>query len=858
MSQESYNEGHQLDSMLREAELLVLQMRASYGGEIETLASEDATSRSVEEMLRETELLISQMDPRRDGSSLSNSQEQPLHPIVDQNLDDMLKRAEQLVSTMTLRSGESERTGADPDNVGHADLFASEMRSLENSVSESDGTDVGFSIDEMLLKAGILALNMKYSTSSSVSEHVTLETPNLLRPSDELLKSVNWQDESANDYLENTPELLRKTDQLLTQMSLYGIDDCSVESTDSPVDDMLRQTNFLIDQFQSISSHTQHCLSEVNADENTGSGVIGRNVSLRPPLAPRPPGSPTKQSFQQRVSAPVTPSPRQISNIPDTLIARAKKTEEMNRLIEQTLAALVCLDGQSDMAIALKGNVVLMENAISSLHNAPTSMKPRPPETHTPTSVSIQNTVDDELSSVGSGSARSLPLLMRSSSINLVSPVNRDVSGTPKSVDAAVEFSKQMAAALEETYSQSSKQLEETYDAPTGLPKINVLLDKEAIRKLEEQRRWEKTSSITTQEDFVLVADLTKRDGVTSSIRFEKVSNAEVGDEDYVPLVDYSKMKKMKNTKRIVGLKQPPFVRSHRRAKVQQTKDRRRKISLIVPSIFLLIFARFAWPWIQKLTRKEGGVIESIDEQTVVVVPVEGDSLDRVENRVIIVNDEQEQMKESVELVVMDDRFSAELDVERDHEDFSMIIQCDNVGSLDSKHDLWDIEESRFDEHEPEAHEFCEDDGKFSISSGDSGVETVNDSEDEDEDDWSMQFREGGDEDDLGQESDSIDDAFVENGLIPGSFQEEESGSHLDTDTSFSDLSRIAYEANRYNNYDERTDVSFVLLGHVATLDLVPKQCLLPFSYLVSKDCRAIAATRPLIDIHSILDYMLQ
>jgi len=621
---------------------------------------------------------------------------------------------------------------------------------------------------------------------------------------------------------------------------------------------MLRQTNLLIDQFQCISSHTQHCLSEVNADENTGSGVIGRNVSLRPPLAPRPPGSPTKQSFQQRVSAPVTPSPRQISNIPDTLIARATKTEEMNRLIEQTLAALVCLDGQSDMAIALKGNVVLMENAIASLNNGPISMKPRPPETNTPTSVSIQNTVDDELSSVGSGSARSLPLLMRSNSINLASPVNRDVSGTPESVDAAVEFSKQMAAALEETYSQSSKQLEETYDAPTGLPKINVLLDKEAIRKLEEQRRWEKTSSITTQEDFVLVADLTKRDGVTSSIRFEKVSNAEVGDEDYVPLVDYSKMKKMKNTKRIVGLKQPPFVRSHRRAKVQQTKDRRRKISLIVPSIFLLIFARFAWPWIQKLTRKEVGVIESIDEQTVVVVPVEGDSLDRDENRVIIINDEQEQMKESVELVFVDDRFSAELDVEGDHEDFAVIVQCDNVGSLDSKHDLWDIEESRFDE--PEAHEFYEDDGKFLISSGDSGVETVNDSEDEedDDDDWSMQFLEGGDEDDLGQESDSIDDVIVKNGLIPGRLQEEESGSHLDTDTSFSDLSRIAYEANRYNNYDESMDVSFVLLGHVETLDLLPKQCLLPFSYLVSKDCRAIAATRPLIDIHSILDYMLQ
>ena len=860
-----------LDAMLREADLLASQMRRMNGEGLDDDDSPTAeeTDRTVEEMLRGAEFLISQMDPGSGGSSLSASQNPSRHSVTDVDLDEMLKKAEHLATKMTTKASESEiRDHAavrkvDPPNAqehddvpGQAQLLASKMRNFQNSlVQGGDEDDEEFVVDEMLVRAGILAQSMQ-CTSIADEKYDAPDTHSLIGRSEALLERVNWRDKSPN-HLDDTPELIRQTDLLLSQMSHHIRDDCSIKSTDSPVDDMIRQTQVLLDQFHDAASPMP--LPEKNGDDILAGDAIetSRQGFSRPPRAPRPPGTP---SMLNRPS-PVTPSPRtkdaQESN------DRAAQEQQMTQLIQDTLTALATVNGQSDLATVLRGNAALMEQAMASLQNAKkNATKPDPPERLTPTLVSIRPYGEDsEVSSVGSGSARSLPLLGRATSFDLTSPpickgAKRVLIGNPDSVDAAVELSKQMAAALEETFSQSSD-LAENREEPPTIPELDHGLDEASLRKLEEQRKWEQTLQ---DEEVAVIADFSKqREGHTKSIRFEKVVNAADGDDDYVPLVDYTKLGR--------GTPLQPSVKSNRRSPASKGIRRRKEIIRIVASSLGLILVRFTWLWLQRQMGEGVGEqgLSLLAENAIGPLHDVAPSTNGMEGRIA------DDLSESIsDVPVIADVNTDNDDVNSDNEDVSVYTDEDrwdeDEDDIDNELEAFGADETEFDESESESvyGEEFKSRVDISIVADQDAVEidAIGDYLDDDD-----EFEENEESYvDYGEEE-YYDELFNEETerIEVNNDQEVYSAALAESMSDAPVISNVAtpvdsMTSNDQFKYAEGMIVSYTSDAVETTLydDPIPKGCLVPFSYLVSKDCRTIANHRPLVDVHGIVDTMLQ
>ena len=885
------NEHDRLDVILREAELLASQMRGNdhVGTQIEA-RSINRTDVSVEEMLQRADLLLSQMEPGSDGSSLSFSQNTSWQPSLDTNLDDMLEKADKLANQMRAKPSEPEvqpvlrkenppnpnmreqsTSNDDVDPLAKAQLLASEIRSYQRSVDEADDSNEILSVDEMLHKAGILAVSMQYPPSTSGDENHCvnrnqIETPYLIRECDNLLENANWRDDSPHEILASTPELIRKTDRLIAQIlhdettELY-----SALSLDSQVDNMLRNTQQLLDQLQSTSSPLQHEESDPKNDLKSSS---------RPPRAPRLPGSPIKL-LSPRHGAPMTPIYRNNIPFPDISIdvqestARAAKSEEMDFLIQQTLTALTYLDSESDIAVALRVNAANMKRAIASFKNIPASTKPDPPESHTPTSVSIQAAADDELSSVGSGSARSLPLLMMSNSFNQGRSINKQDSNKSSSeklrrIDVAVELSNQMAVELEATFSQLGDQEDHMDESVSNRIIVKSVLGDDSRRKLEEQRRWERISSVTTEdEDFARIMDLMKKKPL-DPIQFEKLSNANSGDEDYVPLLDFRKTNiKTPSGQGTNGFEYPPSVRtSNLKARVRNTSTFRKKATRLTTTVLFVVIFWFAWSWIRIPTVDDDGnqVSGTYEASTeflcdlvvdTVAVPLLDD----------MVNTETGSVSKEAESITQTFDTKAEID-ERDHY-YLENIQSGRRNDEGINIELVTIEDEEITVDELELNDYNYEndddaDAELTISSQ-YHLEESNSIDDfayeEMQEIYGEQI-----EYSLEHEAKRIDRTSGKSRSETGGSDIDDKEQHFITDK----ISPLGFLSS--NETMEELDVvknwvdSFP--SHEVEINIVhvhvPRGCLVPFSYLVSKNCREIARTKPLVDIHSITETMLQ
>ena len=529
----------------------------------------------------------------------------------------------------------------------------------------------------------------------------------------------------------------------------------------------------------------------------------------------------------------------------------------MDRLIQDTLTALATVNGQSDLATVLRGNAALMEQAMASLQHAKNNAsKPEPPERLTPTLVSIRPYGEDsEVSSVGSGSARSLPLLGRATSFDLTSPPTvksskRVLIGNPDSVDAAVELSKQMAAALEETFSKSSDQAEER-EEPPSMPELDHGLDEASRRKLEEQRKWE----LTLQDDEVaVIADFSKhRKGQTKSIRFEKVVNAADGDDDYVQLVDYTKLGK--------GTPLRPSVKSNRRSSESKKSRRQTQIIRFVASCLGLILVRCIWSWLQ---RQMGAIVVeqglSLSAENVVGPPhADTPSTNGMEGR--IAHDGGESISDIPVIA----------DVSTDNEDR---WDQDNI---DRELKAFDAYETEFDvsESQPFYREESNSRVDISISADQDTVEKeAMDDFHEDDDDTFEEDKES--YVDYGKEE-LYDEFFNEEEYDDELCEEETDRNEVNKDQEIYSMAlagSTSHEPVVFNvaapinsmtpidhiNYDQTVIKSYTSDTVETTFhdDPIPKGCFVPFSYIVRKDCRKIANHRPLVDVHGIVDTMLQ
>jgi hypothetical protein len=898
MSQRGYADEHDpLDIILREAELLVSQMQAK--NEVGTQINVDSlnkTDASVDEMLQRAGLLLSQMDPGSDGSSLSFSQNTSWQPSLDTNLDDMLEKADLLANLMRAKSSEPEVLAAfrqenspnanlreestsndDVDPLARAQLLASEIRSYQQFLDEANDNDEILSVDEMLHKAGILAVSMQHPPSSSVGENHSvsrnhIETPYLVRECDDLLANANWYDESPHEILASTPELIQKTDRLLAQIMYDGTTEVdSALSLNSHVDNMLRNTQNLLDQFQGMSSPLQH---EGNDPKNDGV-----KSSSRPPRAPRPQGSPIKL-LSPRHAALITSTYRNNIPLPDISVdaqestARAAKAAEMAHLIQQTLNALADLDSESELAIALKDNAANMERAIVSLKNISASTKPDPPESYTPTSVSIQAIIDDELSSVGSGSARSLPLLMMSNSFNQGRPVNKqDInklsSEKLRCIDVAVELSNQMEVDLEATFSQSSDQVDHKDECLTSRRLLKSELGDDSFNKLEQQRRWEKISSVTAEdEDFATMVDLLKKKAF-DPIQFEKLSNANVGDEDYVPLLDFRKMG-MKTTtgQRTNEFKPARSVGTFNdKARVRKTSTERERAMRLITIVLAFMILWLAWSWMKIPMEADHGDQVSVTDEISTETPG-AFVVDRVIIPLLVTKENTETERISREAEFFTQTFNVKAEINEWDQDNFENTESDRRNEEDKNYKHVTIEEIAVHEIDPNNYidESDEnDDDEFSVSL-EYDVEESNSIDDleseynhEINSEHSEYFSEY--ESSRYDEPEGTDRASGQSCSNPGGSDNHDKEQHVTIDivslhgfTSANETKDGLAVAERKVNSSPSNKVEKINFGHLH----VPLGCLVPFSYLVSKNCRQIARTKPLVDIHSIVEAMLQ
>lgn len=458
----------------------------------------------------------------------------------EDKLEEMLKQAARLEARLAASREGSVYTMDDEDSVTNsrkkappvdemlrqAELLSQKMRasrqhafaSVLNTSDDSDDT----SMDDMLRRAEMLSKQMKSpdaSPSPGRRKRAVESTPALIRQSERLLSKAAQKTNNGSGAEMNTPELMRQTDQLLGKLK-------ASRSSRGSIDD----------------SHTEN-------GSNT-SGVLSNPDAL---LA--------KMKSDQRGQLLAQQNKRGEQD--------STKSEELRRLMEQALSSWAG-------SVEQKGRVKeALEQIVPNLGSTP----------HTPSTVSIQPPDHDEISSVGSLSPRTRKSASRA--ISLLGPA------PTSDLDAAEELVRNMAIALKEARSEVMaedsnapisplRRPEEEAESgsclgqPRPPPRILSLAKNsspshsastasERTRQSQSKRNVPPpplpppetppivpNSSIScmpnrgqmSSEEAQYNAILSAIDSSSPPgrpVNWERVESAGADDEDYVPLVDYSK-----------------------------------------------------------------------------------------------------------------------------------------------------------------------------------------------------------------------------------------------------------------------------------------------------------------------------
>jgi hypothetical protein len=173
-----------------------------------------------------------------------------------------------------------------------------------------------------------------------------------------------------------------------------------------------------------------------------------------------------------------------------------------------------------------------------------------------------------------------------------------------------------MAMALEETCSSHYSDGDMSPgDANTGdFGNNEPFLDAEKLRKLEQQRQWEIIGVPLAETD---VEDSPVKVASDNIIKFERVSSAIAGDEDFVPMVDYTK-----NKSQILDAADANKVNSRLHYHEKVKRRRRKRIRRVLVVLGLVAVISF-----YKLSTTDDNLSQEIATDEVGTEPVLGTSL---------------------------------------------------------------------------------------------------------------------------------------------------------------------------------------------------------------------------------------
>lgn len=547
------------------------------------MASHENSSKDseLEEMLRQAELLEAQL-----ASSVSSR-------LGDRSLhDESVQMSVSRIIDEGLSLVYSEDPGAeDPGEEEHTDvmllqaqLLAAKMRGPRSVTPEVEDQSDAY-MDDMLHKAELLALKMKAAETSPLSSPgkpttaPAENTPTLIRHSQHLLANMN-RDHNKDSRAMTTPELMHQTKHLIEKMKasahtgtrnlsshLNPPREGATRGNVSVTDDVLFTSDMLLAKVKSMSS------------------------------SDRQPGS--------NGSALFTP-PSKSSSGQDTA-----RSEELRRLMEEALSTWT---SSGEDASRVKDGLA---HIFAKSGSTPSTV-----------SLSVQPAELDEMSSVGSQSPRTPPKELLSAESLTARPRPPDRSpllpASQNNVSAAIEMTRNMATALQEMRSEASS---EAGDDPfiTNAPTLETATSNGHSLKAPEQVKDKTRPAGIIQDVSCKGSNHGTKEHVRSrqvpspprmprhvyseeaqynaimaavnaapsgGVSWEKVASASTEDDDYVPLVDYSKKAGVQQKSvSITSMVMPTqFLCNPRRRK---SKLARRILAFVILSSVALL----AWFW---------------------------------------------------------------------------------------------------------------------------------------------------------------------------------------------------------------------------------------------------------------------
>jgi hypothetical protein len=180
----------------------------------------------------------------------------------------------------------------------------------------------------------------------------------------------------------------------------------------------------------------------------------------------------------------------------------------------------------------------VMERVIATLRNFPTS---NTPDTSMPDSVALKVADSDDLSSVGSGSARSITRALYDLDTSYTTPnVEKSINAVSlddssrKSVTEAEELAKEMAQMLEETLLRSNTSMDKSVSSPPFNPRHVVNASPSVVsRELAKIDTWDEHDAVSLASN-----KFTPRKFV-NDVRWETLAPVKTEDDDYVPIQDF-------------------------------------------------------------------------------------------------------------------------------------------------------------------------------------------------------------------------------------------------------------------------------------------------------------------------------
>jgi len=480
----------------------------------------------------------------------------------EESVEDMLKQAELLANQMQSATKPlSSNTSEIPPLVDEVD-----PRHMNTQSSGSEAP-----IDDMLKRAELLAHQMQSATKLDVSEDPP-DTPSLLREADTVLRSNANQNPTGDAPEKNQMATYQFNNQ--TNPTVGQEEPSKSATTNDGFDNVMRQTELLLGKIQNPMSCDTADQTSTTAGMSTS---LDKSTVLQSPLVT----SLSSNDQEAKLSAQVE---------------QLEHTEEMVRIMAQTLASLQQPDDPADVNKTLQDSAAIMQQAMTSFkdqYSAPAT--PTPPRS---ISMARSPSFEEEVSSVGSGSARSVgyqgfdspgsgfnktPTATNHRTIAPMPPMHSRGDRPPlprpplSTAESAEESARQMTKTAPQEFSKKQTGVpSRPPPPPPSIPKMAPTAAEEKlydslVKKMENQRpkKWEKVKAVAkTDEDYVPIKDYSKFGADRKK--------SEYGDE-YVPMADYSRRRTLKGTNSKTTTT-PAAVKLKPLQRYQRKRARRRKM----------------------------------------------------------------------------------------------------------------------------------------------------------------------------------------------------------------------------------------------------------------------------------------